>query len=232
MSDEETYIVKQRDLGDIIRMQNEGAIDEFMKDPLAVVCAAVNELLLHPSTFASTGIRVAHAALKGKMFQRLANEVKYWREKGKLPADFAEKKHGYNTWIDLLKIIDDECPDEDRLEALKAMFYAANAVSMVDGDRIVAYELFQIAKTLSSNELLVLNVLWEMTQKGWTTHQANVNVFCEHATKILGHQQTELIMLGYAQLPIKKLAENYSLTALGRKFCENIQTYRMESKGV
>jgi hypothetical protein len=63
MADNETYIVKARDLGQILRERNEEALEEFMKDPLAAVAGAVNELLLHPTTLASTAIRLAHAAL-------------------------------------------------------------------------------------------------------------------------------------------------------------------------
>src|SRR5262249_8674650 len=134
------------------------------------------------------------------------------RTKGKLPVDFAEKKHGYNTWVDLLKLIDDECPDEDRLEALKAMFYAANKVNATDGERIVAYELFQIAKTLSANELLILRVLWELEKEGHGAIAAGQ--FYKEAQQRLGHTQTDLVILGFKNLPEKRLAESYALTTL------------------
>jgi hypothetical protein len=230
MADEETYIVKHRDLSEIIRIQNQSAIEEFLKDPLAVVAGAVNGLLLHPSVLASTAVRVAHAALKGQLFQQFASEIKDLQAKGKLPEDFSANKNGYNTWVDLLKIIDDECPDEDRLEALKAMFFAANSVNAADGERIVAYELFQIAKSLSSNELLVLMTMWKLLKSGrlTTVIGGHVDRFQEEVSRALGHSQKHLVLLGYRRLPDKGLVDSYQFTPLGQKFCENIQTYRTE----
>jgi hypothetical protein len=227
MDENESYIVKRQDLAEIIRSQNEQAIEGLLKDPLAVIAAAVNEYLLHPSAFASAGIRIAHAALKGTLFQQFATEIADLRQKGKLADDFSKNKYGYDTWVDLLKIIDDEVPDEDRLEALKAMFYAANGMKEADGERIVAYQLFQIAKKLSSNELLILKALWQQKLEGSTTHDAN-NFYLK-CQAILGHGETDLIILGYSRLPELRLAESYRLTALGSTFCANIDKYRIDT---
>jgi hypothetical protein len=191
------------------------------------VAGAVNDLLLHPTALASTAVRVAHATLKGKLFEQFAAEVKDLREKGALPDNFADKKNGYNTWVDLLKIIDDESPDEDHLEALKAMFLAANRVNATDGERIVAYELFQIAKTLSSNGLLVLMTLWKLAQERIST--PDETRFLQHAQRILGHTQEELIRLGYGELPQKRLVQGYAISPLGAKFCDNIAQYRIDT---
>ncbi len=230
ITSQESYIVAQRDLGEVLRQQNQDAIEEFLKDPLATVAGAVTELISHPTVFASVAVRVAHAALKGRLFQQFANEIKDFQTKGKLPADFSANKNGYNTWVDLLKIIDDDCPDEDRLEALKAMFFAANAVNATDGEHIVAYELFQIARTLSSNELLVMMTLWKLTKSGRLAAvvRGNADQFWQEATKVLGHSVSDLVVLGYRNLPEKRLAESYQLSPLGYKFCENIQTYRIK----
>src|SRR5689334_15409740 len=134
MSEDESHIVKQRDLAEIIRAENSTALEEFLDDPLAVIAGAITETLAHgPKAFIGPVVRVAHAALKAKLFQQFSEEIKDLREKGKLKDNFAEQKYGYNTWVELLGIIDDDVPDEDRLEALKAMFYAANKISAKDG---------------------------------------------------------------------------------------------------
>ena len=41
------------------------------------------------------------------------------REKGKINDRFAESKYGFQSWVELHTIIDDDTPHEDRLEALK-----------------------------------------------------------------------------------------------------------------
>lgn len=245
MSENESYIVKKRDLAEIIQLQDKGAIEEFMKDPLSVIAGAVNEYLLHPSVFASTGVRIAHSILKAKIFEQLATEVKHLRERGKLPADFAEKKYGYQSWVDLLKIIDDEAPDEDRLEALKAMFYASNKVNLNDVERIVGYQLFQIAKSLSSNHLMVLRAAYRLMQNG--TRVSNLgaspsyrdwsNVVAEfsghYIANLVEHADPLLVQnqLFHARIPpdLLRVVAN-RLTELGVAFCKNIDTYKIETK--
>lgn len=72
---------------------------------------------------------IVQGILKGKLYQQVAQEIKELRAKGKIPADFADEgkhKYGFKSWVELLTIIDEEAPDADRLEALKAMFYSIN----------------------------------------------------------------------------------------------------------
>ena len=82
-------------------------------------------------------------ALKAKLFEQLSREIKDLRDKGKIPDDFAEERNGFQSWVELMTIIDEESPDPERLAALKAMFYAVNKVNAEDSERILAYQLFQ-----------------------------------------------------------------------------------------
>jgi hypothetical protein len=63
-------------------------------------------------------LQLAQAIIKGKMHEQLAEEWKTLREAGKIPEGVSETEHGLYTCAELMKIIDDECPDEERLEAL------------------------------------------------------------------------------------------------------------------
>jgi len=230
MEDDQSYIIKKRDLADIIRNPQDGALEEMMKDPMAVMAAAVNDLILHPTVFASTAIRIAHATLKGKMFQQFASEIKDLREKGKLPEDLSKNKNGYQTWVDLLKIIDDEAPDEDRLEALKAAFYAANKISGSDAERIVAYEVFQITKTLKSNEIMVLRAYLSVSKDKELRQQMTYDNFNKTLAQALGHNQIQLVNSAVRSLNEKYLIENHVMTSLGRLLCETIHTYRVDTE--
>ena len=79
------------------------------------------------------------------------------QDNGKIPDDFAEKKLGYQSWVEVLSVLDSDIPDEEKdSEALKAMFYAVNRFDAQDNQRILAYQLFQISKRLTSSELLTL----------------------------------------------------------------------------
>ncbi len=57
--------------------------------------------------------------------------------------------------------IDEDPPDADRLEALKAMFYGVSKVGIEDAERSLTYWLFQIAKVLTSSELVLLRAMFD-----------------------------------------------------------------------
>src|SRR5258708_6566184 len=157
MNEDESYIVKATDLAEIIRTKDGAALGQFLKDPKSAIAGALIQGLSDGSSaFKQPLIRIAVAALSGYAVEQFAKEIKAFQEKGKVPDDWAEKPRGFQTWVELLKVIDEDCPDEERLDALKAMFFAVNKVNASDAERITGYQLFQIAKKLSSNDLLIL----------------------------------------------------------------------------
>jgi hypothetical protein len=64
--------------------------------------------------------------------------------------------------VELFTVIVNETPDEDRLEALKAMFYSVNKIHATEGERVANYQLFQIAKKLTSGQFLCLRASYEL----------------------------------------------------------------------
>jgi len=159
MSESESYIVKKRDLAEIIRLEDASALEEFLAQPLMAIAEATTALL--PGSLLPAVGRIVQGALKGKIFEQVTGEVRQLREKGRIPDDFAAKKYGFKSWVELLAILDEEVPDEDRLDALKAMFYSVNKINVTDGERIANYQLFQIAKRLTSGQLLLLRASHE-----------------------------------------------------------------------
>ena len=248
--DDKSFIIKPRDVSEIIHSEDKAAaVSEFLQNPLAVIAAATTEYLAHgPSAVTAPAVRLAHAALKGKLRQQWAQEIIALREKGMIASDFAERKYGFQTWIELLTIIDEDTPDEDRLEALKAMFYAANNIKATDAEQIISYQLFQIAKKLSSNELLILRSAYKLQQRG-ALRGGGVMAFNQWAESIggeLGHNLVPLIehaddvLVGNKLLSHRYQKENHDggqvipinarLTDLGIRFCENVQRYQIEKK--
>jgi hypothetical protein len=245
MSEEEkSYIVKPRDLAEIIRTEDSVALNEFMKDPLSVIAGALIDRLSHgPLALTGPMVRIGVSVLKGRAVQQFAKEISYLKEKGKIADNFAERKYGYETWVELLRIMDEESPDDDRLEALKAMFFAANKVNVQDGEQILAYQLFQITKRLNSNELLVMKTVYGMFLK---SAQFRSNSFAEWAQAVargLGHSVVALVELADKALVDSLLlsprqmsdqsmisSANSRLTDLGLQFCQNIERYQIEKK--
>jgi hypothetical protein len=92
---------------------------------------------------AVVGHRSVQGALKFKLLQQGSKEIQELRAKGKIADEFA-KKYAFN-WVEVFTVIDNETPDEDRLEALKAMFYSVNKINATEGERVAKDQLFQIA---------------------------------------------------------------------------------------
>jgi hypothetical protein len=163
--DESSYIIKQRDYSRLVYDPNPEVIAEFLEEPFEFIVEFVTEMFADgPKQWAVSGGKIVQAALKGRLFQEVAKEVRDLRKKGKLSDDFGKSKYGYQSWVELLTIIDNECPDPDRLEALKAMFFSVNSVTATDGEKILAYQLFQLAKQLNSGHLLLLKACYGLAK--------------------------------------------------------------------
>src|ERR1035437_4409485 len=162
MADETALIVKPRDYSDIIQLQEPGVLENFFDEPLPFIVATITgALAAGKSGWILSSGRLVQAMVKGRLFEQWSKEVKKLQESGRIPEDFADKKYGFQTWVELMTIIDEESPDVDRLGALKAMFFAVNKVGTTDGEKILAYQLWQIAKKLNSGELLLLKIAYE-----------------------------------------------------------------------
>ncbi len=242
MAEDKTYITKKRDLADIIYCEDQGALEIFLDDPLPIIAQAIIEYLSHGRmALAGPAVRIVQGALKGKLFKQLAKEVDDLRQKGKLDEKFGEKKYGFQSWVELLTIIDEDRPDEDRLEALKAMFFSINKVNATDAEQILGYQLFQIAKRLTSNELLVLKAVYEIHKSGIRICEPGFREWAGAVSMHLGHSLIGLIEHADKALIENQLLsgryhpdasgieqKNWRLTDLGIKFCENIEQYRVE----
>ena len=66
-------------------------------------------------------------------FSRCPKKSKSCVRKEKSPTSLPRRSDAFNSWVELFTVIDNETPDEDRLEALKAMFYSVNKINATEG---------------------------------------------------------------------------------------------------
>ena len=236
-----TQIVPKRDYTDIIKMQDPDLIEDFLQEPATIVMELVTGLMAQGKMGALvTGAKLAQGALKARLFKQLSEEIRRLRDAGKIQADFAERKYGSQTWTELLTIIDTECPDADKLVALKAMFFGVNRVNATDAERILAYQLWQITKKLSSGELLVLKAVHE-TLPGWGAGHTSYVQWSQTIAARLGNVPVALVDVYEKSLVNSMLlsrrqfqddsgiiAHNARFTDLGLLLCKNIETYRTD----
>jgi len=191
VTDDTTYIISPSDPASIVRLQDPTVIEQLLENPPAVLSELLAGWFATGNGFlAATGCRVAQAAFKGRVFEQFAKEFNHLRQAGKIADDFQEKKYGCKSWVELLTILDEETPDEDRLDALKAMFYSVNQINATDGQKILAYHLFQIAKKLTSSQLLLLKSSYERLSSP-AIRQADE--WIKTMSRRLGHNVREMV---------------------------------------
>jgi len=131
---------------------------------------------------------------------------------------------------------------------MKAMFLAANQINATDGQSILAYQLFQIARTLTSGELLLLKAVFEAYRNsvfGVPTQRVTLDGWAQTMASRLGHGLSALVIRDSVALEQNGLLSarlvggsvphqtndnwvapvNARITDLGMKFCENIRSY-------
>lgn len=232
MGDEEGSLIQRpRDYSDIIKLEDPRILEEFLDEPATFIAETITGALATGKFgVVASGGRIVQALLKGQHFKQFSQELRAFREKGKIPADFAEKKYGFQTWVELMTVIDEEAPDADCLEALKAMFYAVNKKNAEDRDRILAYQLWRITKQLNSGDLLLLNT---MHDKENMIGNLNPNAWLDQVASQSGLGMSDLVQLHVTRLASFRLVSENAMTisritSFGRRLCSNIQTYSID----
>jgi hypothetical protein len=240
---EHSYVLVARDYADIAHLENPSAIERILSASRTEKVAYVSALLTSGlSKYALAGPKVAFAAAAVEALTDFGKEVSKWIKDGKIPEDFSGRPSGYQTWVELLQEIDSNPIDADRLKAMKAMFLAANIVSATDGESILAYQLFQIAKNLNSGPLMLLKAVYssyETYSKGprtggsietpqWRTMMANS--IGHKLSALVGRDERKLVEYGLIAPWIRTdellvpLMDG-RMTDLGIKFCRNLESY-------
>jgi hypothetical protein len=233
-----SYVLVARDYADIAHLENPSVIERILSASRTEKVAYVSALLTSGlSKYALTGPKVAFAAMAVEALTDFGKEVSEWIKEGRIPENFSGRPSGYQTWVELLQEIDSNPTDADRLKAMKAMFLAANQVNATDGQSILAYQLFGIAKKLSSGELMVLKAAIDIRGSNLESAQS----WLAKVSNVLGHALTALVAVHERVLVDNGLFSprfekglhvdvvNGRLTDLGRAFCRNIEQYELHS---
>lgn len=162
--------------------------------------------------------------------------------KEKSPTSLPRRSDACNSWAELFTVIVNETPDEDRLEALKAMFYSANRSMPQRADRVANHQLFQIAKKLTSGQFFYLRASYEL----FNANEFQARRDGQHSR--LARQDWEktgsrrnwlagpddMALIGHGLLKERLYADKSGIvendahmTPPGIKFCQNIEEYRV-----
>src|ERR1700691_2714224 len=118
---ESSYVLAARDYADIAHLANPSVIERILSGTRAEGLAYVGALLQSGvSRYVLAGPKVAITAMAIEALTDLSREVSAWRKAGRIPDDFSGRPSGHQTWVDLLKEIDSNPVDAERLRAMKA----------------------------------------------------------------------------------------------------------------
>ena len=182
---------------------------------------------------------ILQAALKGRGWKQVLEEVHKLQKKGKIRSDFADQKNGLESLAEVLQFIDEETPDEDRLRAVKAMLVALNASESKAGDEILNYRLLKIAKKVTATQVAILAVCFN--NRGVAMGNANplpMTAWRQTVAGKLGNGWLGLVESeepGLSEMGLMAGAEaqgwmqqplNWGLTDLGIRFCQHLEAYK------
>jgi hypothetical protein len=237
---ESSYVLVPRDYADIAHLANPSVIERILlrsrSEKLTYVFALITS---GTSKLVLAGPKVALAAMAAEALTDFGKEVSEWIKERRLPEDFSGRQAGYQTWVELLQEIDSNPADAERLKAMKAMFLASNSVNATDGESILAYQLFQIAKGLKSGQLIVLKACYRAFHTGRPPRQfLDSRVWNSEIATALGHNLSALVEQDARVLvdcglltPLSSMGgvdeKNGRLTDLGVRFCKNTETYQL-----
>jgi hypothetical protein len=235
-----SYVLVARDYADIAHLENPSVIERILSGSRTEKVAYVSALLTSGlSKYALAGPKVAFAAMAVEALTDFGKEVSEWIKEEKIPENFAGRPSGYQTWVELLQEIDSNPIDAERLKAMKAMFLAANRINATEGESMGAYQLFQIAKKLTSGQLLLLKAAHgRALEKNFKPDSALGAVgWLRAMAERLGHrieglvEQDERVLIQNGLLTPRYLPDdsgindgNGRLTPLAFRFCENLET--------
>ena len=187
------------------------------------------------------GARLVQGVLKGQFFTQLGREINHLIEQGKIPEDYVEKKYGFESFAELMQFIDEQPLTADRFIAIKAMFFATNAINVEDGEKILNYQLFKLSMSLSSSQLLLLKLSYDLYQQNhWPDPGANssaqgwIKLLAEksgHGVQtLIRRDEKVLVEFGFISDRLHPDqsgidVRNARLTDLGLKFCQNIENF-------
>jgi hypothetical protein len=185
----------------------------------------------------------------GRFIATLLDEIKRYRDLGKIKDDYLSTEQGFTCMQELLDFIDKDSPDEVRFSAMKAIFLTAATESVSSRNDPVPQQIMQICRTLSSADLLILSATYEIANEvdwkqerpaGDLATQMWINRVLERTAlrfpELVRLRERELVEKGILSRSLFSEGsgfvptKHYRLTDLGYHICEFIKAYDLKAK--
>lgn len=207
------------------------------------IVAVVGEMIAQgASGNIRAGSRIVQAFIQGRGLKQVENELVEMRNKGIL-SELSDPKVADLVW-EMWRFIDEDVPDEERVEAMKNLFKRGINVKTDEKERAEIYQLMHICRQLNSMEIMVLKTCDELRLVTPKTNEERERAWPNYveawATKVhekLGFGEFEMVMLAEENLMRLKLITprgghdsdrvtsqtTLRLTNLGLRLCKYIK---------
>lgn len=222
-----------------LTIKNPEDIYNFLQKPTVAIAEGLTGILASDlSAYKLSAGKIVQAFIKGKLFSQLGQELKEYREKGKIKEDYFATNNNQASLLELLQFIDSDIPDEEVFKAMKAIFFKSIARDADEKKEQIGYQLLQICKRLTSLDILVIKTCYgiykiphhqyqEVSSYGeWQTIVAREMGF--GLPELIGAQDEKLVSMGllsersYSDKSGIKKGQEFRLTSLSLTLCDFI----------
>lgn len=228
----------------LIRLDSPEDIKNFLEKPTIAIAETLTGILassgILPPHYVFSAGRIVQATVKGKLFKQLGEEIKTYREEGKIKEDYFATHKNQASLLELLQFIDSDMPDEELFKAMKSIFFTGVASDADAKQEEVAYQFLLLCKKLNSMDILILKMCYGIylgkDLKGVNTGITNFGDWVNTISEKIGYDLPELISTSDPKLVELGLlsgrshsdqsgvraGKEFRLTRLGIKLCEFI----------
>lgn len=193
-------------------------------------------------------------SVASRTISRFLEEYRSRKNKGEVKNESFLTDKPESSFIDIIRFIGQKMPDEERMKAIKSIFFYGVSKNATEQDEVLAFEFLQTAKKLSSMEILILKANFELVLGKFANDVSKVfgeslrnpqnkrSVWKKVIAKQMGYGEHEAIVTKYER-NLESLGlisfrcedtrfsddfeptQKYRLTETGYKFCEFITKY-------
>lgn len=223
----------------IVVPSHKNILKEGLEEPLInIVATLTSALSLGKVEAIQIGGRLTQALIQGKFKKQIAEELIALRDQGKIDNDYIGSNKGFKSFSDLLISLEEEVMDEEKFNAVKAAFYAINALNLEEKERAYYTLIFNQIRKLSSTQILILSISYKRYKTKGGFHNSDKTAWLTDIALQLGHQSTEILeieergLMEYRLLSPRKGGDqsgidvqNARLTKLGIDTCKILEKY-------
>ncbi len=152
-----TEIIKDIDL-----TTQEGVASFLQQSTIATAEFLTGVLASDSNTYKLSAGRLLQSVLKNNLFTQLGREIAEYRSAGIIKEDYFATNKNQVTFLELLKFIDEDVPDEELFKAAKSIFFTSVGVDSTLQEEMLAYEFMTTVRKLSGTEILILKANYEI----------------------------------------------------------------------